>query len=183
MLEPGAAVRLELTKWGDRPHWRFPARYLGADAHGDWIGIPAGAVLTRPGLRIVTETDQVGLVPRPGLLGGGAWLATFHAPGYRVLTYVDMTSVPRWDGATLRAVDLDLDVVKTAAGVVYVDDEDEFAEHQRTLGYPPETIALTERSCAAVLAGVRADTAPFDAASAAPWFETLGGLIGGAVER
>ena len=41
-------------------------------------------------------------------------LATFHAPGGLVEVYVDMTTPAEWDGAVLRAVDLDLDVVRGA---------------------------------------------------------------------
>ena len=44
-------------------------------------------------------------------------------------------------------VDLDLDVVVTREGHLYVDDEDEFAEHQVALGYPPEVIDLARRAC------------------------------------
>jgi len=41
-------------------------------------------------------------------------------------------------------VDLDLDVVLTREGHLFVDDEDEFAAHQVELGYPPEVVALAE---------------------------------------
>ncbi|WP_180935649.1 DUF402 domain-containing protein [Nocardioides ungokensis] len=36
----------------------------------------------------------------------------------------------------LRAVDLDLDVVRGRTGRVWIDDEDEFAEHRVRFGYP-----------------------------------------------
>jgi protein associated with RNAse G/E len=114
----------------------------------------------------VAEVAQVGLVPR-----GVGWVATFHAPGWHLTTYVDMTSVPWWDGTTCRAVDLDLDVVRGAGGEVVVDDEDEFAVHQVRYGYPPEVVSLAEESCAWVLEQVRAGRAPFDEATAARWFE------------
>ena len=45
--EVGDAVRIEMAKWGDRPHWHIPARWLGSDEHGDWLGIPAGTVASR----------------------------------------------------------------------------------------------------------------------------------------
>jgi protein associated with RNAse G/E len=156
-----------MTKWGDRPHWRFGARYLGEDEHGDWIGIPAGTLMTRPGKDFTNRTAQVGLVPREH-----AWLATFHAPGYHVVTYVDMTSVPTWDGPVVRAVDLDLDVVKTAAGAVYVDDEDEFAEHRTSFGYPPDVVAMAERSRDEVWDAVLAGREPFGV-HAERWFDAL----------
>ncbi len=172
-VHPGDAVRVEMTKWVDRPHWSFDARHLGSDEHGDWIGIRTGTTMSRPGATFVAATDQVGLVPPDA-----GWLATFHAPGFRIATYVDITTVPRWDGAVVRAVDLDLDVVRTAEGVVYVDDEDEFAEHQLSHGYPAEVVTAAEESCAWVLAQVRREHPPFDGGSADRWLDRLAGRAG-----
>lgn len=151
-----------MTKWGDRPHWEFGARLLGEDEHGHWLGVPTGTPMARPGLSLVTETDQVCLVPRPSHGGCGAWVATFHAPGIWVSTYVDMTSVPNWEGDVCRAVDLDLDVIRTADDEVYVDDQDEFVEHQARFGYPADTVALAEQSSAWVHHAVVHELAPFD---------------------
>jgi len=159
-----------MTKWGDHPHWKFDAIYLGSDHHGDWLGFPVGTHMSRPGMEITSENEQVGLVPDEG------WLATFHGPGGIVWTYVDMTTVPVWDGATVRAVDLDLDVVERLDRSVFVDDEDEFEEHRVELGYPAEVVALASSSRDTVLAAVEARTAPFDG-SADPWFDVLRRLV------
>jgi uncharacterized protein len=171
-----------MTKWGERPHWSFGGTYLGSDEHGDWIGYAAGTVFTRPGQQFTAPNDQVGLVPaevdgvRPGCL------PTFHAPGGTVWSslggdavavYVDMTTPPVWEGATLRAVDLDLDVVRGQGGQVIVDDEDEFAEHQVSFGYPDEVVRLAEGSCRRVRAAMLAGEAPYDGASHLPWLERL----------
>ncbi|MCY7396624.1 MAG: DUF402 domain-containing protein [Nocardioides sp.] len=164
----GDAIRVEMTKWGGRPHWEFDALFLGSDEHGEWIGLTTGTSLARPGAVFVTETDQVGLVPRDA-----GWVATFHAPGYLVTTYVDMTTVPHWDGSVVHAVDLDLDVVRGAQGNVWVDDEDEFAEHRVRFAYPPDVVALAEASAAWVHDAVLHERAPYDGASSAPWFEVL----------
>lgn len=173
-ITAGQHVRLELTKWGDLPHWEFDATFLGSDEHGDWIGIPAGTFMARPGATFTSVTDQVGLVP------GEPWLATFHAPGYEVATYVDMTTVPWWDleGAVpvCRAVDLDLDVIRGADGSVVVDDVDEFAEHQVELGYPPDVVALAQASCAWVHDAVLHERNPFDGVHL-PWLERLGSAL------
>ena len=173
-FEPGTTVRCEMTKWPDRPHWVFEGTYLGADEHGDWIGFPRGTVMTRPGVEYVAPNHQVGLVP-----ASGAWLGTFHGPGGVVATYVDMTTVPAWDGSVVRAVDLDLDVVELLDGEVIVDDEDEFAEHQVEFGYPPEIVVLAETARDDVLAAMRAHVTPFDGAHL-PWLTVLQEL---AVER
>ena len=171
-------VRVVTTKWGNRPHWEFEAFFLGSDEHGDWVGIPTGTPMARPGAAFVTETDQVGLVPRPDAGGGAGWLATFHAPGYQIVTYVDMTTVPSWQGSVCSAVDLDLDVIRRPEGTVLVDDEDEFAEHQVIYGYPAEIVALAETSCAWVRDAVLHERAPFDGDSSAGWFTVLATLPG-----
>jgi predicted RNA-binding protein associated with RNAse of E/G family len=173
-MEPGTPIRCEMTKWGDRPHWQFPGIHLGADEHGDWLGFPQGTLNTRPGLELVSQAACVTLVPTDGW-----YAATFHAPGIWCDLYVDIATPGRWDGTVLRAVDLDLDVIRMSdplpasvyaeaekagrvAGEVFVDDEDEFAEHQVAYGYPTDVIDRAQASCDAVLADVRAGRAPYD---------------------
>jgi len=177
-LELGDPVRIEMTKWGDRPHWHIPARWLGTDEHGDWIGIPSGTGMARPGMETVSRNDQVGLVPHADAPDAERWwVATFHGPGspVGVSVYVDIATPPRWDGATLRTVDLDLDVVRETEGRIYVDDEDEFAEHRVTLGYPDEVASGAQQSCTAVRAAMTAARAPYDG-SHRPWLDLVPGL-------
>lgn len=162
-----------MTKWGERPHWEFDATFLGSDEHGDWLGIPRGTHHARPGLAFDSEVDSVTLAPREGW-----WCATFHAPGIWCDTYVDMSTQPVWDGAVLRAVDLDLDVIRRADGSVYVDDEDEFAEHRVLFDYPAEVVAAAEASRDAVLDAVRRSAAPYDG-TAGRWLGVLSRLSGG----
>ncbi len=115
------------------------------------------------------------LVPHPATAERG-WMAAFHGPGAPVgmdlggaelEVYVDVTTPPLWvpepgGGAIVRAVDLDLDVVRGSDGGVLVDDEDEFADHQRTLGYPDALVAAAQVSCEAVLRAVTEHTPPYD---------------------
>jgi hypothetical protein len=166
---PGDAIRLVMTKWGDRPHWEFDCTFLGSDEHGDWLGIPAGVTMSRPGAVFVAPAAMVTLVPRPGADAERGWLATFNGPA-RV--YVDITTPPVWEGSVVRAIDLDLDVVRDDSGVVWVDDEDEFAEHQVRYGYPDPLVAAAAASCERVHAAVAAGTAPYDG-SAARWLERV----------
>ena len=161
-----------MTKWGDRPHWEFDAVLLGSDAHGDWIGIPRGTFMSRPGAEYVAPVDQVGLVPAPGPDEKRGWLATFHAVGGPVQVYVDMTTPPVWDGPVVRAVDLDLDVVRGRTGRVWIDDEDEFAEHRVRFDYPEDVSRLAMASCDLVRTAVVAGHAPYDGSSAA-WLALL----------
>lgn len=168
---PGDPVRIATTKWGDRPHWELGATYLGADDHGDWLGVPAGTHHARPGASFDSEVDSVTLAPR-----GSPWCATFNAPGIWCTVYVDMTTPPRWDGPVLHAVDLDLDVIRGSDGLVWVDDEDEFAEHQVSLGYPPEIVLVAEASRDAVRDAVRRRQPPFDLATPADWLRQVSEL-------
>ena len=150
-----------MTKWPRRPHWEFEATYLGSDDAGDWLGIPAGTKMTRPGADYVAPVHQVGLSPARGGVGRG-WIATFHADGGKVHTYVDMTTPPYWTDLVLRAVDLDLDVVRDPDGRVWLDDEEEFVQHQRELDYPPAVVTLAELTAERILAAVRDQRYPFD---------------------
>lgn len=165
------AVRLESRKWPDRPHWEFDGCRLGEDEHGVWIGLPVSTVLARPGARFVTDQPQATLVPREA-----GYVATFHLrPGETspVRTYVDITTVPVWQDATVTMVDLDLDVIQDWAGRVWVDDEDEFADHQVRFGYPADLVQHALTTCATVRATVEAGHPPYDDTSPAHWLAML----------
>lgn len=103
------------------------------------------------------------------------WLATFYDDDARrpVDTYVDITTPPIWTDDAVTCVDLDLDVVRRIDATVFIDDEDEFAEHQHTLGYPTEVIDRARASAATVVRGVKADQTPFNRAVAARWITKL----------
>lgn len=164
-----------MTKWGRRPHWEFDATFLGSDRAGDWIGIPAGTRMIRPGAEYVAPVHQVGLSPAPGPNPDRGWLATFHAEGGEVHTYVDMTTPPYWTDLDLNAVDLDLDVVRDPDGRVWVDDEDEFAQHQRAFGYPAEIVDLARTTAERIRKALRDQQHPFDGTADA-WLERLSEL-------
>jgi hypothetical protein len=163
-----------MSKWGGRPHWEFDAVFLGSDRHGDWIGIPAETHMSRPGATYIAPVDQVCLVPAAtGTDDQRSFLATFHAAGGPVNVYVDMTTPPAWDGPVVRAVDLDLDVIRGATGRVWIDDEDEFADHRISLGYPDEIVALASESCDRIHRLVRTAAPPFDPATPGHWLDVL----------
>ena len=176
-----------MTKWGESPHWQFEGIHLGSDEHGEWIGAPLGTRHHRPGHEFHSRVDTVTLVPP-----GGWYAATFQAPGIWCDVYVDITTPGEWDADVLRMVDLDLDVVRlpqqlppaetlpwetapAGPGETFVDDEDEFAEHQVVLGYPAEVIAAAQASCEEVLAAVRGRRAPYDG-SHQRWLQRLSDL-------
>ncbi len=183
-LVPGTPIRCEMTKWGDRPHWQFEGIYLGADEHGEWLGFPQGTHNHRPGYEFHSEVDAVTCVPPDRW-----YAATFQAPGIWCDVYIDITTPGEWDGTVMRAVDLDLDVIRMSSlpptstrsapqnltagpGETFVDDEDEFAEHQVAYGYPADVIAAAQAACDALVVAVREGQAPYDGAHQR-WLDAL----------
>jgi len=180
---PGDPIRIELTKWGERPHWRFDGVWLGRDEQGEWLGFPHGTYHSRPGAELISDADCVTLIP-----DDGHWLATFHAPGIWCDLYVDVCAPATWDADVLRSVDLDLDVIRMAPqapdelsahfvlttdwGEVFIDDEDEFLEHQVTYGYPADVIAAARASADEVKVAVESGAAPYDG-SHLRWLDRL----------
>jgi uncharacterized protein len=175
----GESVRVEMTKWGERPHWEFDGMWLGSDQHGDWIGYPTGTSMSRPGAAVLSPNDQVGLVPSPDLPDEERWwIGTFHGPGGPgVSVYVDIATPPTWDGNAVHTVDLDLDVIRGVTGRIWVDDEDEFAQHRVALGYPDDLVGSAMRSCDRVLAAVTSGRPPYDG-SHRPWLQLLTEMVG-----
>jgi hypothetical protein len=171
----GDGVLVRYTKWGGGQHWTLTGHRLGEDEHGVWVAVPIGTVASRPGSAFAAERHHVILFP-PDV----PCTAAFYQPlpgdgGDQIETYVDISTVPEWRDGEVTMVDLDLDVIRFADGSVVVDDEDEFAEHQVALGYPPEIVALAEQSCAARLAEVRAGTPPYGGVGAA-WLRRVSRL-------
>jgi uncharacterized protein len=155
--EPGDLVQVRFTKWGGGPHWEFQVTALGIDQHGVWAGGAVGTWLSRPGHGFESRQRWVTLFPhdRP-------WSASFYEPGHPDTdVYVDMTTVPVWDGAQVTLVDLDLDVILLVDGCLILDDQDEFDEHRGSLDYPDELVALARGSADEVLAAIGSGIEPF----------------------
>ena len=99
------------------------------------------------------------------------YLATFYGddPERPCDVYVDIATPAVWyhGESRLRAVDLDLDVIRGTTGRVWVDDEDEFAEHRVSRGYPADVVSGAMASCDRVHAAVRDREPPFDGTSQA----------------
>jgi hypothetical protein len=175
-MQAGDHVRKVVTKWGGRPHWEHDTTVLGTDEHGTWLGAPAGTLVSRPGVSFTASAAFVSVVP-----ADGAFVATFYAPhkkgpGDPVELYVDITTVPTWTNGpqrTVTMVDLDLDVVRGRSGRVWVDDEDEFADHRVRYGYPADVVALATGSCDRVHAAVRAGAGVFDPAVGRTWISRV----------
>lgn len=156
-------MRIEYTKWDGRLHWHFDADVLGEDEHGLWARVPKGRVLQRGDVQRVQSDGFVMLVPV-----AGNWIAAFYTaetPGRDGHVYIDVTDQPRRDGDVVRAIDLDLDVIRLPDGEVILDDEDEFKEHCTLFGYPADTISTCEATARDLLAAVTNRDEPFGIAS------------------
>jgi uncharacterized protein len=162
-------VHVVFTKWGDRPHWEYDALRLGEDEHGTWVGMPVGTAISRPGVSFQTDQPQVALFP------DAPYAACFYGPGGHVPcdVYVDITTPPVWRDGTVTAVDLDLDVLLGRTGRVWVDDEEEFAEHRARYRYPDDIVEMATRSCSAVLGAVSARLPPYDRGTWTRWLDLL----------
>ena len=164
-------VRVLTRKWPDDAHWEFDALRLGVDALGQWVGVPKGTWLSKPGKGFTAWADHVVLLPHDAW-----WVATIYGSDADrpVDFYVDMTTPCVWsaDESEVRCVDLDLDVIRETDGRVWIDDEDEFAQHQVELDYPADIIRGARLGCDEVFAAMSAEQAPFDG-SAGRWIAKL----------
>ncbi|WP_265447483.1 DUF402 domain-containing protein [Flexivirga meconopsidis] len=160
--EPGTPVHVDYRKWDGSPHWQSEGLVAGVDEYGVWVAVPAGTHFERPGAAFDIGCDSVSLFPDAG------WTPAFNDQfaAERIAVYVDITTVPSWtyDGGRWRVtmIDLDLDVIQRVDGFTFVDDEDEFAEHQKQFGYPVEVVVRAEQDTRAVFRAVRDRTGPFD---------------------
>lgn len=157
-------MRVVFTKYDGTLHWHHPSRRLGEDEYGVWMGAVAGTVGRKgDGPPVVWEQAFVMLFPRDE-----GWVALFNDMPHNCEVYVDVTTVPVWDGDTVTMADLDLDVIRPVEGEVYLDDVDEFEEHQRVMKYPEELIAQAEETARLLMTAVKERQGPFGGAHE-PW--------------
>lgn len=142
-------------------HWNFPGRVLADDHHGVWVGCPAGTPARRgTELGFTQDHPSVSLFPRDAW-----WTATFNADPHKLAVYCDISTIPTWQDDTVTMIDLDLDVVlRRGEPEPFVDDEDEFAEHQVRYAYPPDVIEQAQAAADWLMAAVRDRRGPFDGA-------------------
>ncbi len=129
-------VFLEARKWPDTPHWRMHLDVLGRDDYGTWLGRKPPLQVDGPQGPVQFTHTFVVLLPEAEW-----WIPTHYADHDEVEVYVDVSMPAEWlSDRHVTAVDLDLDVIRFRDGRTILDDEDEFAEHQVSLGYPKDVI-------------------------------------------
>ncbi|MEW2437295.1 DUF402 domain-containing protein [Streptomyces caniferus] len=143
MITESASVLVDIRKYDGTLSAQWTAARLGEDEHGVWLGTAQGVPVNSDMGSRTGRYAYVMLIPR-----GQWWTATFCAdPGPEM--YCDVCTVPEWnaDETVLRTVDLDLDVVRPRGGEVHIEDEDEFAEHRVSYGYPDSVVAKARETC------------------------------------
>lgn len=157
-LKPGDRAPQRYRKFDGTPHWQFDTVFLGADEFGHWVGGRPGDLCERPGWSLAVDVHWVTLVP------AHHFVATFNGAGGIMGSevYVDLMSRPEWCAGEVRAIDLDLDVIRAFTGEVFIDDEDEFAEHQVRFGYPEDLIATVRRTADDLLVAIAERREPFN---------------------
>jgi uncharacterized protein len=155
----GREVRVVYTKYDGSLHWHLTMQHLGEDEHGIWLGAAAGTS-TRRGSEppVVMQQPFVALFP-----DGQWWTGTFNGEPARTEIYCDIGTPPRWlNPGEVTMADLDLDVLRVrATGQVMLVDEDEFAEHQISYGYPAEVIGKAQEAAAFLQHAIADGAEPF----------------------
>lgn len=149
---------MRYRKYDGSAHRDYPARRLGADDHGIWLGVDAGTASVYHGGPSVERIPFVVLVPEEAW-----WTAMFNPPPRTSEVYCDITTPAAWTGDhTVELVDLDLDVVRRRhTRVVELRDEDEFEDHRVRFGYPDEVVRHARAAAAWLSGALRDGTQPF----------------------
>jgi hypothetical protein len=162
-------VRIDQRKWPDRLHWQFEAQRLGDDEHGTWLHVPDSTIARRglePPRRLAA--GFVGCVPHDTW-----WLVEYYWAHPEFEVYVNIGTRPTWDGACVRQVDLDLDVVRYRDGTTAILDEAEFLQLRVRYEYPPDLAEEARSAADRALVMLRRREEPFDMA-ARRWLRLVG---------
>ncbi|MEV6522989.1 DUF402 domain-containing protein [Longispora sp. NPDC051575] len=169
----GDEVQFTVRKYDGSLHWHFTMLRLGEDDHGVWLGAPVGTVFSKAdqGPIRTSTSPLVTLVPRETW-----WTASFYGTPARLDAYCDVTTPSRWlHPGEVTMIDLDLDACRERdTGRVYLDDEDEFADHQVRYSYPPDMIARAGDTADWLTAALRDATEPF-ASRYRTWLDRITG--------
>lgn len=151
-------VTVQFLKNPDIPHWGFEGRWLGEDEWGVWTAVPAGSPRWKgTETRSPTAADAVFCAPSEGW-----WHLHYNGNRTGLSHFVDVVTPAVWVSEDrYEMVDLDLDVVRHQDGVVEIEDEDEFAEHQLVYGYTEEMIDTAVVTAARVRTELTSGAEPF----------------------
>ena len=154
-------VRVVYTKYDGSAHRDYPAQRLAEDDLGTWLGVTAGTASVYHGRPSVEQIPFVLLVPHSAW-----WTAMFNPPPRTSEVYCDIATPATWHGnEQVSLVDLDLDVVRRRqTGLVQLLDEDEFAAHRQSFGYPDDLVGHARSAAAHLVTALGHGTEPFASA-------------------
>ena len=162
-------VHVRFTKWDGSLHWHFDVVRLGEDVHGIWLGGPNDTPVKRGAEPPIISPAFALLIPERQW-----WTATFNSGGanspFGYIAYVDVCTPAVWEGSTVTAVDLDLDVAMRPDGGVELLDEDEFADHRSAMSYPEHVVDHARAAAASVHRVMESGGEPY-AATGSRWLE------------
>ncbi|MYS38983.1 DUF402 domain-containing protein [Streptomyces sp. SID4920] len=149
-----------VRKFDGSLHWHHSMVWLGEDEFGVWLGAPIGTVYSKGEKAEVyaTRERRVMLFPRDAW-----WTALFQAAPAHLDVYCDVATPSGWPHTgEVTMIDLDLDVCRRRRdGSVFVDDEDEFASHQKRYGYPYDVVTRAQGAAEWLSAALRSGAEPF----------------------
>ena len=155
---PGSRILLRATKYDGTAHWIQPFQVVSDDGT---------LLVTQYRARTPIYTSR-GEFRSPYdsrvYFWRDRWYNVFRLsrPGCPLaLWYCNITTPPTFDGCQLGYVDLDLDVAVRPNGCIDLLDEEEFEEHQRKYGYPPDVIEHAEAAAREVAELARSGEFPF----------------------
>ncbi|WP_439592709.1 DUF402 domain-containing protein [Microbacterium sp.] len=171
--EPGTRLVFRWRKWDGGPHWAHDCIYLGSDEWGDWFGQPTGWRSHRPGRDFTVDGPNVTLLPP-----NGEYVVTINqVPPAKYRIYIDISWDAKWEGDEPTGIDMDLDVVLAVdERGLFIDDQDEWAEHRVAYGYPLEIVDKLEARAVDLERRVDAGEPPFDTATGDRWLARLAAL-------
>ena len=149
-------IEIHGFKWPHRPTTIALASVLDEDPFGVWLGITQGdrwwaADGSHAG---VFTYSFVKLVPRNTF-----WSACFHPIKYAV--DIDIILPVYWRGHILEEVDLELDIVRSFDGNVWIRDQDTFARLRTEGNMPYDIAAEAEHTCYQMRSMVEEACEPF----------------------
>lgn len=155
-------VRVLSTKYDGSPHYDYAARFVEHDDALLTLFVPAGTTMTSYRGVFPTRVAFTALF----FTDGDRWYNCYHnhwtAPGATIESYANVSLPAKFDGETVRWVDLDLDVLVRRTGGASIVDHDEFLEHRERFDYPDTLVRRAASTAAELLALARERRTPFD---------------------
>ena len=135
-------VEVRLFKWPYRPRSVAQAYLIDEDIFGKWIGVAKGNLRSSAdgSTQGVFDHSFIKLFPH-----NTYWTACFGFADHPI--DVDISLPAKWSESTVEEVDLELDVIRTSDGLVYIRDEDEFQQVVQTFSMPDDIAQQAEQTC------------------------------------